>query len=161
MFTAHIQQLFEYNQWANHRVWDCIMQLTDEQFTQDLDYSVGSLHVQCVHTMGVEHWWVHFLRTGELDFLKLEDYPDRASIRAKWDTIEAINMAYVGSLTQDDLMRDVRPDFWEENEPPIRVWQALLQVTNHSTDHRAQMLAGLHKLGAPTVEQDYLEYLHR
>jgi uncharacterized damage-inducible protein DinB len=29
---------------------------------------------------------------------------------------------------------------------------------NHSTDHRAQTLAGLHKLGAPTVGQDYLNF---
>jgi uncharacterized damage-inducible protein DinB len=34
-----------------------------------------------------------------------------------------------------------------------------VQVINHSTDHRAQMLAGLHRLGAPTVGQDLLDYL--
>ncbi|PJF26553.1 MAG: hypothetical protein CUN52_15675 [Phototrophicales bacterium] len=41
----------------------------------------------------------------------------------------------------------------------MTVRDALVQVANHSTDHRAQTLAGLHQLGATTVEQDYLFYL--
>jgi uncharacterized damage-inducible protein DinB len=35
-----------------------------------------------------------------------------------------------------------------------------MQVINHSTDHRAQTLAMLHHLGAPTIGQDFLAYLH-
>ncbi len=41
----------------------------------------------------------------------------------------------------------------------IKVWEALVQVANHSTDHRAQIMAGLHRLGAPTMGQDFLDYL--
>ena len=57
------------------------------------------------------------------------------------------------------LARDVRPDVWDDADEPISAWQALLQVANHSTDHRAQVLAGLKALGAPTFEQDYLNYI--
>ena len=35
----------------------------------------------------------------------------------------------------------------------------LLHLVNHGTDHRAQMLAMLNSLGAPTFAQDYLHYL--
>jgi uncharacterized damage-inducible protein DinB len=35
----------------------------------------------------------------------------------------------------------------------------MIQVANHSTDHRAQTLRLLHDLGAPTFGQDYLRYL--
>ncbi len=38
-------------------------------------------------------------------------------------------------------------------------WQILLQGVNHGTDHRAQVLALLHQLGAPTLEQDFMIYL--
>jgi uncharacterized damage-inducible protein DinB len=35
-------------------------------------------------------------------------------------------------------------------------------VVNHGTDHRAQVLRILYELGAPTFEQDIMEYLwHR
>jgi uncharacterized damage-inducible protein DinB len=35
-----------------------------------------------------------------------------------------------------------------------------MQVLNHSTDHRAQLLDAVRERGGPTDEQDYLTYLH-
>ena len=67
--------------------------------------------------------------------------------------------AYLDHLTPEELAREVRPEFWPRGRRPIKVYQAITQVTFHSTDHRAQMLAGLHRLGAPTVGQDLLDYL--
>ncbi|MBC8160894.1 MAG: DinB family protein [Roseiflexaceae bacterium] len=158
MDTAYFCDLYRYTYWANRKVWACVEQLNDEQFTQELDYSIGALRNQCIHTMGVESWWITFLATGTLQFLSFDDYPTRASVRAKWDEIERYVLGYLDSLTPDQLQREVHPDFWED-DPPIKLWQALLQVANHSTDHRAQILAGLHRLGGPTVGQDYLDYL--
>ena len=37
--------------------------------------------------------------------------------------------------------------------------EVLIHVVNHGTDHRAQILARLHELGAPTLEQDLMLYL--
>ena len=36
----------------------------------------------------------------------------------------------------------------------------LLQVVNHGTDHRAQLLCMLHDLGAKTAPQDYNFYVY-
>jgi uncharacterized damage-inducible protein DinB len=159
MDPAIFRDLYAYNFWAHRQVWPCIEQLSEEQFTQDAGYSVGALRDQCVHVMAVESWWFHFLRTGELRFLEEEDYPTRQAIRAKWDDVEQAVHSYLATLTEDELQRAVRPEVWDEGQQPITVWQAMLQVANHSTDHRAQILAGLRQLGAPTVEQDYLNYL--
>ncbi len=159
MDPAMFRDLYGYNFWAHRQVWPCIEQLSEEQFTQDAGYSVGAMRDQCVHVMAVESWWFHFLCTGELRFLEEEDYPTRQAIRAKWDDVEQTVQSYLATLTEDELQREVRPDVWDEGQQPITVWQAMLQVANHSTDHRAQVLAGLRQLGAPTVEQDYLNYL--
>jgi uncharacterized damage-inducible protein DinB len=37
-------------------------------------------------------------------------------------------------------------------------WQIITQVTNHGTDHRAQLLRILHDFGAPTFGQDLILY---
>ncbi|MBZ0309940.1 MAG: hypothetical protein K8I82_28010 [Anaerolineae bacterium] len=161
MNKAFFVSLYDYNFWAHRRVWECVMQLDEPLFHQELEYSVGSIFIQVVHTMGVEYWWSHFLCEGVYDFLNPDDYPTRDFIRATWDKSEMYIRAYLDSLTDEALQRLVKPKFWDENEVAIPVWQALLQVANHSTDHRAQTLAGLHRLGAPTVGQDYLDYLHR
>lgn len=159
MDTAYFQDLYRYNFWANRRVWACIEPLTDEQFIRNMGHSHGSLRVQCIHVMGVEWWWFRFLETGIVTFLDRGDYPTRAAVRAKWDEVEEIVIAYLETITAQDLEREVRPEVWEESRQPIKLWQALIQVVNHSTDHRAQMLASIHHLGGETVGQDYLHYL--
>lgn len=160
MTPEYFAMLYDYTAWANRRVWACVMQLPEEKYFEELDYSIGSIFIQCLHTAAVEMWWLSFLATGEVQFVEDADaYKDRAALRLKWDEIEAANRAYIAHLTPQELEREVRPPFWEADKQPIKVWQALLQVAHHSTDHRAQTLAGLHQLGAPTVGQDVLDYL--
>ncbi len=153
--------LYDYNFWADRKLLDCVMALTEEQYRQDIDFSSGPIFVHVVHTMGVEHWWIHFLKTGELDFFEEKDYRlPREALRPKWDDVEREVKSYLETLTPTELERLVKPPFWDENRAPVRVWQALLQVANHSTDHRSQAMAMMHtKFGAPTFEQDYLDYL--
>lgn len=158
MTVAHYHDLYEYNYWAQRRVWNCIEQLTQEQFLQDLPHSVGSLHAQCFHSMLVEDWWFRYLKEGVIRFMEADDYPDRDAVRAGWDGVERYANGYLQALTSAELERDVLPPFWE-NKQPVKVWQALVQVANHSTDHRSQMLVGIHQLGGPTVEQDFLGFL--
>ena len=38
----------------------------------------------------------------------------------------------------------------------LRVWQVLVHVVNHGTDHRAQILRILHELGVKTQSQDFI-----
>lgn len=153
------RDLYAYTFWADRRVWNCVERLTEEQFTHEVGFSHGSVRDQCIHTMAVESWWLEFLRTGRVNFLDRDDYPTRAAVRAKWDAIERDVLAYLATITEADLNRDVRPNVWEGDEQPIKAWQALLQVANHSTDHRAQTLATIHMLGGQGVEQEYLDYL--
>jgi uncharacterized damage-inducible protein DinB len=156
MDGRYFAEFFAYNCWAHSRVWECVEHLADDAYHQDLGYSVGSIHNQLVHTLSVEHWWFTFLSTGELDFLDRNLLSTREAIRAQWDATAAMIRAYLDRLTPEELAREVRPAFWPEGRRPIQVYQAITQVLNHSTDHRAQILAGLHHLGAPTVGQDLL-----
>ena len=150
--------LYLYNFWANMRVWECIEELSDEEFFRELSYSIGSIHIQIVHTLSVEAWWFRFLQTGIVQFISEEDLANRNTIHKQWVETEKQVMAYLNTLTTEELNRKVLPPFWE-NKPAITVRDALVQVANHSTDHRAQTLSGLHQLGATTIEQDYLFYL--
>ncbi|MBI5960042.1 MAG: DinB family protein [Chloroflexi bacterium] len=154
-------RLYDYNFWADHKFFECIMALTDEQYRQNLDFSAGPIHNHAVHILAVEYWWIHFLKTGELDF-PYEDNPPttREDLRREWDKVEAQARAYVATLTPAELARTVKPSFWGDDEAPVTVWQALFQVVNHSMDHRTQALTMIYtQFGGPTFEQDFLNYL--
>lgn len=159
MNAEFFRDLYNYNFWARDQVWSCVEQLTDEEFETDIGYSYGTIRDQCVHMLAVEYWWFEFLRSGEVRFADADKLDTRAAIRAEWATVEEMALGYVESADDAELQREVHPDHWDADEGPIKVWQAMLQVANHSTDHRAQVLAGIQQLGGPTVAQDYLDYL--
>lgn len=153
------QELYDYNFWANRRVWQKIMALDEALFDQPFSGERPSLREQCIHVLSVEYWWPHFLQTGVVDFLDVEPLQTRADVRAAWDGVEAKVRAYLATVTPEDLARTVRPTFWQDPWS-VQAWQGLMQVLNHSTDHRAQLLDAIRELGGATVEQDYLTYLH-
>lgn len=149
MDANNFRHLFEYHFTRNRELWEhCIATLSPEQFTQELGYSIGSLRNQCVHLLNIDERWFSGLRGAEVpDFADPQHYPDFASVRSKWDAVEADMRAYLAELQDPALQADFMPG--------MKAWQVLFHVLNHGTDHRAQMLAGLHALGAPTFAQDY------
>jgi uncharacterized damage-inducible protein DinB len=82
---------------------------------------------------------------------KAEDYPTRERVRELCAETEKTVREYVATLTDDDLA--VKPDHM-----PMTIWQTLLHLVNHGTDHRAQVLRLLHDTGAETFEQDLVYY---
>jgi uncharacterized damage-inducible protein DinB len=82
---------------------------------------------------------------------------DREIIRAHWDSVEKNMRDYLASMKDDTLSE--KPITQEEDKNLI-VWQVLLHVVNHGTDHRAQLLRILHDLGVKTESQDYIFYVY-
>ena len=152
------RHVYNYHFAENRKIWDKhIMSLSQAQFLQELDYSVGSVRNQIVHLMSVDMVWFKDLRGVEnLGFLDPNEYDERDKIRARWDEIEANMRAYLAILTDDMLF--TKP--LEGEDKDLIVWQVLLQVINHGTDHRAQLLRQLHDLGVETQWQDYVFYAY-
>jgi len=159
MNTIYFIELYEYNFWNNRRLWDCFLQLEEAKIHQAIDSDGWTLFRHCLHIISVEDWWIRFLLTGEVKFLKRQTLTTRADLRQQWDATETMVRGYVATLSQEELRREVRPPFWENEKFYISVEQALTQVALHSTDHRAQMFTHMRNLGGPTVEQEFLQYL--
>jgi uncharacterized damage-inducible protein DinB len=60
---------------------------------------------------------------------------------------------------RDDMLFD-KPIEEPDEDRDLIVWQVLLHVVNHGTDHRAQLLRLLNDLGVNTVSQDYIFYVY-
>lgn len=154
------RMLYDYNYWAHRRVWDCVMKLTDAQFTAGSEYSLGSVHAQLVHVMSAEEIWFFRLRGESLAAMrKPEDFPTRLEIRHKWNLIERDVRAYVNRLTDADLLTNVCYRTTTGKTCSDSLAGVLLHVVNHGTDHRAQILSLIDQLGGETVEQDLIFYM--
>jgi uncharacterized damage-inducible protein DinB len=157
-----IRTMYEYGYWAFDKVWDCVMQLSDEQFVQELGYSKGSIRHQVVHMMSATQRWIIRLKGEPLPpHLAFEDFDTRAAARSKWDELCDEALAYIHTLSESDLDGVIR---WELPARQMTAgntrWEILLHAANHATDHRAQILAMLNQhFGIETPEQDMLFYL--
>jgi uncharacterized damage-inducible protein DinB len=153
------RHFFNYHFAENRNIWDTyVTPLSDEQFVQDVSYSHGSVRNQVVHLMSVDETWFSGLRGVDIpDSLDPASLVDRNSIRTHWDGVEQRMRDYLANLRDETLF--AKP-FAEGEDKDLIVWQVLLQVGNHGTDHRAQLLRLLNDLGVKTVSQDYIFYAY-
>lgn len=154
------RHFYEYHFSENRKIWDpCVSQLSDQQFIQALSYSRGSVRDQILHLISCESMWFSELSGGDPpEDLNSADFPDRESIRAHWDRVEQTIRLYLSELRDDMLFE--KPIQEPEEDKDLAVWQVLLHVANHGTDHRAQILRLLSDLGVETTSQDYIFYVY-
>jgi uncharacterized damage-inducible protein DinB len=154
------RHFYDYHFAQNRKLWDsCVSQLSDEQFAQNVAYSHGSVRDQIVHLMSADDVWFSELRgVTPSEPLPSTNLDDRNIIRARWDSIEQRMRQYLAEL-RDEMLFDTPIEEPEEDKDLI-VWQVLLHVVNHGTDHRAQLLRLLHDLGVETTYQDYVFYTY-
>jgi uncharacterized damage-inducible protein DinB len=154
------RHFYDYHFTVNRKIWDgYVTPLSHEQFTQNADYSHGSVRNQILHLINVDDVWFSELRGVEpLEPPPSAEFDDRKIIRAHWDNVEQRMREYLAKL-QDDMLFD-KPIKEPDEDKDLIVWQVLLHVVNHGTDHRAQLLRLLNDMGVKTESQDYIFYVY-
>lgn len=153
------RHFYDYHFAENRKIWDrYITPLSNEQFMQHADYSRGSVRDQILHLISCDTAWFSGLRGVKIpEDLNPTDFPNREIIRSHWDNVEQNMRDYLGTLRDEMLFE--KP-FAEGEDKDLILWQVLLHVANHGTDHRAQLLRLLNDLGVQTTSQDYIFYVY-
>lgn len=153
------RSLYEYHFAENRRLWARAASLTDEQYTRPSGYSRGSVRDQLHHIAAADDVWFSQLR-GRAPTTPSDSaaFADRAALRAHWDDLERRQRDYLDGLRDEQLATRPFPDHPEDRL--LTLWQVLLHVVNHGTDHRAQALRLLNDLGVETTSQDYVFYAY-
>ncbi len=153
------RHFYDYHFSENRKMWDTyITALSDEQFARDAGYSHGSVRNQVVHIMSVDDGWFSELRGAPAPkALDPAELGERKAIRRRWDEVEQNMRDYLSKLRDDMLFQ--KP-IAEGEDKDLILWQVLLHVANHGTDHRAQILRLLNDLGVKTTAQDYIFYVY-
>lgn len=159
MNAAALRHFYEYHFTENRNLWNSyVVPLSNEQFTREADYAHGSVRNQLVHLVSVDDTWFSGLRGLPLpEPLDPADFSDRQRLRAHWDRVEEDMRTYLAGL-QDEMLLD--HPFDDEEDKNLILWQVLLHVANHGTDHRAQILRLLSDLGIKTTSQDYIFFVY-
>jgi uncharacterized damage-inducible protein DinB len=102
-----------------------------------------------------EKRYLHFWRTGaRLDDVKVDDFPDVASVRSSWATIETERREFA-----DGLSDEVLDSHLKLRGHAFTLRELVQHIANHSTYHRGQVVLLLRQLGQAPPATDYSLYL--
>ena len=101
MTKDDIQLLYQYDRWANHRVFQAASILNAEKFTRDLGGSFPSLRDTLVHIVGCEKSWLACWKEPSPTSAFIDEvwtrhdalfnphtFPDFAAVQLKWAEVE-------------------------------------------------------------------------
>ena len=167
MTKDEIQLLFEYDRWANNRVFQAASTLSAEQFTRDLGGGFRSVRDTLVHILAGEWGWLTYWKEVSPGSAFLNDlwdgidavfnpdrFPDFPAVKSKWAELEEQQLEFVNAVTNESLKKML----------PVRTTQLslanLLQhLANHSTYHRGQVALMMQQLAAKPIPTDFALFL--
>jgi uncharacterized damage-inducible protein DinB len=161
MRIEEIQFLFEYNYWARDRILETARKLHPDQLLEPKSYPHGSIRNNLVHILGAE--WVWRVRCQEHispnHLLPFDYYSTLESIIQGWQREEQSMRNYLSQLTSQDLDGMIQYKRINGEAQENVLWQLLIHVVNHGTEHRSIIAADLTSFGHSPGDLDIRQYL--
>ncbi|MBI1802644.1 MAG: DinB family protein [Chloroflexi bacterium] len=159
MVSDLIRKLYVYYAWANRRILDTAARVSpDQYFATQPDGQ--SLHTILTHTLGAQWVWLHRWRRQALPARsEIAAIADLETLRARWETLDAELQQFAATLTDAELDNvisyvNTRGETWS-----YPLWQMMMQVVNHGTQHRSEAALRLTELGHSPGNLDFLIFL--
>jgi uncharacterized damage-inducible protein DinB len=141
MSLAMIRDLYEYNRWANHRLFDFAIGLGEEVCGRDLGkhFSVPTVTRMFAHLYGAESMWLSRWKGTSPTTMPGAELTTMAAIRRKWDGVEAEEGTFIEGLGDADFGLVVNYRNTEGKAYSAPLGQLLQHVANHATHHRSEI----------------------
>ena len=152
--------LYQYNQWANAKIFNAAKNINQDQYLAPASFPHGDLRGTLVHALFAEWIWrSRWEGTSPATRFKPEDFPTFESLQARWMEEEKALMSFVDSLTDEKLERTFAYKNTQGHPYERVLWQAMAHVVNHSTQHRTEAAAMLTDLGHSPGDIDMILFL--
>jgi len=156
-----IRLLYDYSYWATARVLRAAEGISAGDLCAPADFPMGSLRGTLVHALSAE--WIWRQRWNGImpaAMLVEADFPTIGAIAARWDEEEAAMRAFIAALSDTALHRTVTVvNTRGVAFPPLPLWQMMIHLVNHGTQHRSEAAAILSSLGRSPGDLDLILFL--
>ncbi|CAG1004556.1 hypothetical protein ANAEL_03246 [Anaerolineales bacterium] len=160
MNKQDIQLLYRYNHWANERILNAAANVTTEQFLVPGSYPHGGLRGTLAHALSSECTWrKRWQGESPAQGIKPEEFPTFDSLRARWQEEEKSLAAFVDNLTDDRLNAPFQYKTLRGDPMENVLWQVMVHMVNHGTQHRSEAAAMLTELGHSPGDIDFIIFL--
>ena len=150
----------QYEYWANEKLFEVILSLSEEQYQQEVVSSFPSIYKTCLHMWDATSiWWQRLHKVEQVVVPSLSFHPYMNDIvhgilqqNKQW--IDWINAADIDKLELKLAYKTSKGDPFQQ---PVN--EILLHLNNHGTYHRGQLVTLLRQVGVEKIPQtDYILY---
>lgn len=150
--------LFRYSYWADDLVLKGARQLSPEQLTAPIRPGYLSTLGVLVHIMAAERLWLlRWKGDSPNRLLTVDDIPTLEALEQAWTPQRADMLAYL--TTVDDASQVIVYRTTKGEEMRDVLWQLVLHVVNHHTEHRSQVALYLATQGIDVGGLDFTRYI--
>jgi len=150
MEVDEVRFLYAYDRWATSRVLSVLDGLEPALWSGTNVVGERGLGGILVHHLGASQRWRHsFQRTGESPEPEEEPLPSIDELRRRWGEEWMAEDAWLATIT-DGFVAHVYEG--------VPIWQMLVHVVNHGTQHRSEAAALLTAEGRSPGEIDVIFY---
>ena len=143
----------KYNVWANKLMIDALLQLSEEQLDMVIESSFSSIRKTAYHVCVSESFWEQRLNLVE-QHLRAELVLEGSfqEVMDKWGGASKSLMDFTERQFNDDAFTHV-VHYYNHKKQSVKqqVYVALMQVLNHSTYHRGQLITMMRQAGVKKV----------
>ena len=160
MTSDMVRTLYRYSAWATARILERAGRLRSDELARPSGASFSSVRETLVHIMAAQWIWLaRWKGTSPTSLLDGREFPDIASLRARWDQIDGETQRFVAGVTDADLARVVEYKNTRGERWAYPLWQQVVHQVNHATQHRGEVAAALTELGHSPGDLDLLIYI--
>lgn len=149
MNKDYLQQIANYNYWADGKIIAWLQLINDRQWQQVIASSFSSIRETAIHIVSAEKYWVdHWLHTPDPKFLSMEFEGTKNELIEIWKRSSADFSTCVESYPVTDYSQAVRFKYPKSGGTgEMAFWQTVVHAINHSTYHRGQLVTLLRQAG--------------
>ena len=136
MNKSEISSLIAYNFWADEQILSACEKITTDEFTQKIVPNPGwdSLRGILVHLLDAELGWRLNLESQDAsEILEEADFSTVSELRNRWEVECTAWMKFQDGLSEEILNAS--------REDTLKVWQVIVHVVNHGTQHHSEAAA--------------------
>ncbi len=136
----YIHMIYDYNYWANQRLLDACERLSQAELDAPTKNGYPSLRATLVHALHANWIWLsRWQGVSPRSVLDERDFPTLAAIRERWRDEEQRTRAFLATLTEEKLATDVTYQNLKGVSFTLPLWQTLVHLVNHGTQHRSEV----------------------
>ncbi len=156
MVGTTLTEFIRYNSWANHRVLDACVQLSEEKLATPIPGAYGTIRETLVHLVEAEAFYISLLTGGEpKPPYESDEAPTVEQMRVFSDELGLALVNLANQFNPRDMV-DEEGDGWELHYQAVALF---IQIVDHGIEHRTNITTALNAGLQDPPEVDGWAYL--